>query len=68
MYFLIEDDDLLEKYNTIWDRISADTKKLSDSEPGYNKEFLKTKIKSHVMKLQIFTLRKFQRQTLIILV
>ena len=24
--FLIEDDDLLEKYNTIWDKISADIK------------------------------------------
>ena len=23
MYFLIRDDDLLEKYNTIWDKISA---------------------------------------------
>ena len=27
MYFLIEDDDLLEKYNTIWDKASADIKK-----------------------------------------
>ena len=26
-YFLIEDDDLLEKYNTIWDKVSADIKK-----------------------------------------
>ena len=26
MYFLIEDDDLLEKYNTILDKISADIK------------------------------------------
>ena len=24
MYFLIEDDDLLEKYNTIFDTVSAD--------------------------------------------
>ena len=45
--FLIEDDDLLEKYNTVWDRVSADVKKEFDSEPVYNKEFLKTKIKSH---------------------
>ena len=29
MYFLIEDDDLLEKYNTIWDKVSADIKKVS---------------------------------------
>ena len=27
MYVLIEDDDLSEKYNTIWDKVSADVKK-----------------------------------------
>ena len=27
MYCFIEDDDLLEKYNTIWDKVSADIKK-----------------------------------------
>ena len=27
MYFLIEDDDLLEKCNTVWDKVSADIKK-----------------------------------------
>ena len=27
MYFLIKDDDLLEKYNTVWDKVSADIKK-----------------------------------------
>ena len=26
MCFFIEDDDLLEKYNTVWDRVSADIK------------------------------------------
>ena len=46
MYFLIEDDCLLKIY-TIWDKISADIKREFDSEPVYNKEFLKTKIKSH---------------------
>ena len=44
---MIEDDDLLEKYNTISDKVSADIKKEFDSEPVYNKNFLKTKIKSH---------------------
>ena len=44
---MIEDDDLLEKYNTIWDKVSADIKSELDSEPVYNKEFLKTKIKSY---------------------
>ena len=47
MSFLIEDDDLLKKYNTIWDKVSADIKKEYDGEPVYDKEFLKTKIKSH---------------------
>ena len=47
MYFLIEDDDLLEKCNTIWDKVGADIEKEFDSESVYNKEFLKTKIKSH---------------------
>ena len=47
MYFLIEDDDLLEKYNAIWNKVSADVKKEFDSEPVYNKSFLKGKIKSH---------------------
>ena len=27
MYFLVQDDDLLEKYNIIWDKVSADIKK-----------------------------------------
>ena len=47
MYFLIEDDDLLEKYNTIWDKVTADIKKEFDSEPVYHKNYLETKIKSH---------------------
>ena len=46
MYFLTEDDDLLGKYNTIWNNVSSDIKQEIDSEPVYNKEFLKTKIKS----------------------
>ena len=47
MYFLTEDDDLLEKYNTIWDKVSADIKKEFDSQSIYNKNYLKTKVKSH---------------------
>ena len=46
MYFLTEDDDLLKKYNTVWDKVSAHIKKEFDSKPVYNK-FFKTKIKSH---------------------
>ena len=39
VYILIEVDDLLEKYNTIWDKVSADIKKEFDSEPVCNKKF-----------------------------
>ena len=44
---MIEDDDLLGKYNTIWDKINADTKKEFERMSVYNKTFLKTKIKRH---------------------
>ena len=46
IYFLIEDY-LSEKYNTIWDNVSADIKNQFDSKPNHNKDFSKTKIKSH---------------------
>ena len=46
MYFLIENDGLLEKYNTISDKVSADIKTEFDRKPVYNKKFSKTKIKS----------------------
>ena len=47
MYFLIEDDDLLEKYNTIWNKVSADIKKEFISEPVYNKKTFENQIKSY---------------------
>ena len=37
--------DLLEKYNTVEDKVSADIKKEFDSEPVYDKNYLKTKKK-----------------------
>ena len=54
MYFLTEDDGLLEKCNTIWDKVSPDIKKEFDSEPVYNKSYLKTKIKSHGNEFRYF--------------
>ena len=54
MYFLFEDDDLLEKYNAIWDKVSAISKKEFDSEPVYNKNFLKNKVKSYGDELTDF--------------
>ena len=39
IYFLIEDDDLLEKCTIIWDKVNADIKGEFDSEPDYNNFF-----------------------------
>ena len=39
MYFLIVDDGLLKKYNTIWDKVSADIKEEFEGETAYNKFF-----------------------------
>ena len=47
MYFLIEDDDSLEEYKTIQDKVSSNIKKELDSELVYNKKILKYKIKSY---------------------
>ena len=61
---MVEDDELLEKYNTIWDKVSPDIKKEFHGEPVYSKNYLKTKIKSHadeVLKFEsdeIFTIKK----------
>ena len=40
MYCFIKDSDLLEKYNTIWDKVSPDIK---EEESVYNKKFRKPK-------------------------
>ena len=46
--FLIEEDELLGKYDTIWDKISADIKKEFENELVYNNFFfLKTNWKSY---------------------
>ena len=38
----------MEKYNTIWEKVSTDIRKEFDSETVYNKNILKTKIKSYI--------------------
>ena len=40
---LIEDDDLLIKDNTIWNKVSVNIKNEVGSNPVYNKKFLKPK-------------------------
>ena len=68
MYFLIEHNDLLGKYDTISDKFSANIKKEFDNKPAYNKLFLKTKIKSHDDEVTDFYNKKISRRLLIIFV
>ena len=44
MHFLTEDE-LLEKYNSIWDKVCADVKKEFDSKPVYNKSLFENQNK-----------------------
>ena len=46
MYFLIKDNQLLEKYNEIWGVVSDVIKKGFHSEPVYKEKHLRTKTKS----------------------
>ena len=49
--FLIKDNELIDKYNEIWDQVSNTTKKRFDSESVYNKKYLRTKMKSYEGKI-----------------
>ena len=55
---MTENDDLLEQYNTIWDKVSADIKKEFDSEPVSNKNLMKSKVKSHSDEVRDFYNKK----------
>ena len=68
MGFFLLDDDLLEKYNTIWNKVSADIEKKFDGKPVYNKNYLKVKIKSYGNEVTSFYDKQFLSYTLIILV
>ena len=48
----------MRKNNTIWDKVSGDIKNELDSEPVYNKNYLKTKKKSHGDKVTHFDDKK----------
>ena len=45
--FLRKDDEFLEKYNEICEKVKNSTKKKFDSEPVYNEKYLKDKVKSY---------------------
>ena len=44
---MIKNDELLEKYNKIWEKVKNSVKKEFDREPVYNEKYLKAKIKSY---------------------
>ena len=41
--FLIKDDELLEKYNEIWEKVKDSTEREFNSKPVYNKNIYKLK-------------------------
>ena len=43
--FLIKDDELLETYKEIWEKLKIVSKKEFDNEPAHNKKYLKAKVK-----------------------
>ena len=47
MSFLIKDDELLEKYNEIWEKVKYSLKGEFDNKPVFNKKYLNAKIKYH---------------------
>ena len=47
MTFLIKNDEFLKQYNETWDKVSNTIKKGFDSEPVYNKKYVRTKIKCY---------------------
>ena len=51
MSYLTKDDESLEKYNEMWEKVKNSIKKEFDTEPVYNEQYLKTKIKSYKVKI-----------------
>ena len=49
--FLIKNDELLEKFNEIWEKVKNSIQKEFDSEPLCNEKYLKVKIKTYNGKI-----------------
>ena len=65
MSFLIKDDELLEKYNEIWEKVKNGIRKKFKSKRVYNEKYLKSKIKLYIGKINIiFTMLKYQEKVL----
>ena len=63
---MIADNDVLEKYNTVLDKVSTDIKKECNGEPAYKNIFENQN--EIVMNLQIFTIKKILRWILTIII
>ena len=61
MHFLIEYEELLKKYNDIWDKVSNSTRNEIDSKPAYNKKFLKTKLKPYCNEATVFHMKNITK-------
>ena len=68
MSFLIKDNEFLEKYNTIWDKISNSIKKGFDREPVYKEKYLKTKNNMKIKSIHIFMMMEYKKKALTIFV
>ena len=68
MYFLTEDNELLEKYNTVWDNVSTDIKENLIASLSITKIFRKPKKIYHYDEVTDFFNKKLQSWTLAILV
>ena len=69
MSFLIRDDELLGKYNKIWEKVKNSIKKEFDSEPVYKEKYLKAKQNLVMEKsTQISTIIKHQKKVLSVFV
>ena len=58
MSIFVKNDELLKKYNKIWDKKSNSIKKGFDIEPVYNKKYSKTQIYSYEDNIMEY-LKKF---------
>ena len=65
MSFLIKNDELIEKYNEILEKVEKSIKKEFDSELVYNKKYLEAK-KNLVMEksIQVYVIIKYQKKVL----
>ena len=52
MSFMVKDDDVLDKYNKIWDKIKEKLTMKFHSMPVYDKTYIKAKVKELTVKLR----------------